>query len=167
MCNKAKKNLRSFRNTLYPGESIGDAPLRLIIPADKIGHVFFELKAAVDSDVLLIKKDDVPSILENEIRALMTSRIIPLQRCSLFSGAELQSPYSIFVLANLVQTKTFKIGDVIQQQGKQAEDIMYLVVKGFCKAVFQTTLVQLNRRKNERLPKLKNSKESYGELGVI
>lgn len=78
MCNKAKKNLRSFRNTLYPGESIGDAPLRLIIPADKVDELFFELKAAVDSDILLIKKDDVPSILENEIRSLMLSKIIPL-----------------------------------------------------------------------------------------
>jgi CRP-like cAMP-binding protein len=63
MCNSDKKNLRTFRNTLYPGESIGDAPLRLIIPSDKVGHLYFELKAAVDSDILLIKKDDVPSIL--------------------------------------------------------------------------------------------------------
>lgn len=102
MCNKSMRNLRSFRNTLYPGESIGDAPLRLIIPAEKVKEVYFELKAAVDSDILLIKKDDVPSILENEIRTLMSSKIIPLQRCSLFSGTELQSPYSIFVLANLV-----------------------------------------------------------------
>jgi hypothetical protein len=86
MCNTATNKLRSFRNTLYPGESIGDAPLRLIIPAEKVNVVYFELKAAVDSDVLLIKKDDVPSILENEIRTLMSSKIIPLQRCALFSG---------------------------------------------------------------------------------
>lgn len=78
MCNKSMRNLRSFRNTLYPGESIGDAPLRLIIPAEKVKEVYFELKAAVDSDILLIKKDDVPSILENEIRTLMSSKIIPL-----------------------------------------------------------------------------------------
>lgn len=44
---------------------------------------------------------------------------------------------------------------------------MYLVVRGYCKAVYQTTLVQFNRPKMEKSLRFCNSKERYGELGVL
>lgn len=56
------------RHTLYPGDSIGDAPLRLILTSD---NLHFYLVAAVDADVLLMKKADVPEILKEEIMDLL------------------------------------------------------------------------------------------------
>jgi hypothetical protein len=99
------------RHTLYPGDSIGDAPLRLILTSDNL-HFF--LRCAVDSDVLLINKNDIPEILKDEILALLNHKIMPLQSCALFAGEDHQSPYTIFVLANLVTIKTYQYGEVIQ-----------------------------------------------------
>ena len=52
-----KEQLGQVRHTLYPGDSIGDAPLRLILTED---NLYFNLRAAIESDVLLIKKDEIP-----------------------------------------------------------------------------------------------------------
>ena len=63
------------RHTLYPGDSIGDAPLRLILTND---YLHFTAKCAIDSDVLLINKNDIPEILKDEILALLQHKIMPL-----------------------------------------------------------------------------------------
>jgi CRP-like cAMP-binding protein len=73
------------RHTLYPGDSIGDAPLRLILTSDNL-HLY--LRAAIDSDVLLIKKNDIPEILKNEICTLLEHKIMPLQKCPLFASED-------------------------------------------------------------------------------
>lgn len=99
------------RHTLYPGDSIGDAPLRLILTND---YLHFWLRSAVESDVLLINKNQIPEILKDEILGLLNHKIMPLQSCTLFAGEENQSPYTIFVLANLVTIKTYQYGEVIQ-----------------------------------------------------
>jgi len=99
------------RHTLYPGDSIGDAPLRLILTND---YLHFWLRSAVESDVLLINKNQIPEILQDEILGLLNHKIMPLQSCTLFAGEDNQSPYTIFVLANLVTIKTYQYGEVIQ-----------------------------------------------------
>ena len=107
---KRPDDFEMVRHTMYPGDSIGDAPLRLILTDDDMS---FFLKASIDSDVLLIRKDEIPRILENEIMELLDHKIMPLQKCALFAGADHQSPYTIFVLANLVQVKKYQYGEVI------------------------------------------------------
>lgn len=100
---------------MYPGDSIGDAPLRLILTSDKM---YFNLRAAVESDVLVIDKDEIPRILfknEEKFKVLLQNKIMPLQSCSLFAGEDHQSPYTIFVLANLVDIVHYHYGDVIQK----------------------------------------------------
>jgi CRP-like cAMP-binding protein len=90
---------------------------------------------------------------------------MPLQSCTLFAGEDHQSPYNIFVLANLVTVKPYQIGEVIQKQGQQADDSMYLVVRGYCRAVFESTLIKLKPK--SKAPQFSNSKETFGELGVL
>jgi hypothetical protein len=38
--------------------------------------------------VLLIKKEEIPQILSEEIASLLDDRIMPLQQCSLFAGED-------------------------------------------------------------------------------
>lgn len=82
---KFPDDFERVRHTLYPGDSIGDAPLRLILTSDTL---HFSLKAAVDSDVLLINKKEIPEILKEEILSLLHHKIMPLQRCTLFAGED-------------------------------------------------------------------------------
>lgn len=42
---------------------------------------------------------------------------------------------------------------------------MYLVVRGYCRAVFESTLIKLKPK--SKAPQFSNSKETYGELGVV
>ena len=63
------------RHTLYPGESIGDAPLRLILSNE---NQYFYLRAVIDSDVLLINRKQIPEILKDEILSLLNHKIMPL-----------------------------------------------------------------------------------------
>ena len=72
---KRPDDFEFVRHTMYPGDSIGDAPLGLILTNDDLS---FFLEASVDSDVLLIRKDEIPKILEPEILDNLDHKIMPL-----------------------------------------------------------------------------------------
>lgn len=46
------------------------------------------------------------------------------------------------MLANLVTVREYQYGEVIQRQGDSADDSMYLVVRGYAKAIFESTLTK-------------------------
>jgi CRP-like cAMP-binding protein len=165
MRDKLKTEIEFARSTLYPGDHIGAAPLSLILSSSS---AYFNLKATLDSDVLLLAKNSIPAILEQEINSLMQEKIFPLQSCSLFESKDLQSPYSFFVLANLITIREYKMSEVIQRQGQLPDGLMRLVVSGQCKAVFESTII-LGKQKDKKLKqvRLKHGKNTVGNLGVM
>jgi len=121
--------LEFSHSNLYPGDSIGDAPLRLLLQKES---QYFYLKSEGISDVLLMGKNDIPQVLNEEINSVIAEKLIPLSECAFFQGI---SPYNLFVLASQVKVKSYRYGEIIIKQGEIA-DSLYLVISGNCKSAY-------------------------------